>query len=259
MSRLPNPFTSGQGHHQYQRPQSTPPPSFLIMTRAASGANMYGGGTSRHSHSSPLHRSSSDSANNYISFSGGGQEGNRRGGGGGGRGRFNRGGSRSFGGEGSPRFAHPYKHSPVRLNNNPYGHNHGFSSTPRHRSGDHSNFNSFSNSKRGRNRGPLTDIPIDKFVSHNMVQNPWAEFVVEEEVDVRVHNQSSSDVVNLDDSEIIIDSDASANTFGENSYEEGASGNEGDSSPVHDGSDSPYVATSSTSEKDTGSDSMSDA
>ena len=69
----------------------------------------------------------------------------------------------------------------------------------------------------------------------------------------------SDDFGCLDDSEVIIDSDTSASVLVQNSFDGVASDVEIDSSPVHDtGSDSPNIATSSTSEKDTGSDSGSD-
>lgn len=87
-----------------------------------------------------------------------------------------------------------------------------------------------------------------------MVKDPWAEFDLEILTPVTNPLGRSLAVPSLDDSEIIIDSDTSVVV--ENSYEGGVSGTEGDSSPVPDtGSDSPYIATSSTSDKDGGSDS----
>lgn len=287
MSRIPNPFGSGEGQQQHsggyssspghQSSGSTATPGFLIMTRPPSGSNRYGGRGYK-TQVSPSHPGPSEQKNSFIPFSssGGGnssQESTKSSSGG--RGRYNRGGGgRHFSTQGSPRFAYPYQQSPGRINN--YGQNQDFPNTPRCRPnqggrrfsdmqdrsfGDQKKFNSNDNSRRGRDRGPLSDVPIDKFISHNMVKDPWADFdeEVEDNVDsVPVHPQENPIIVTLDDSEIIIDSDASV--IIENSYEEGISGTEGDSSPVHDtGSDSPYVATPSTSEKDTGSDSTSDA
>lgn len=112
--------------------------------------------------------------------------------------------------------------------------------------------------------GPISDIPIDKFISPSMVQDPWAKFDVccESDSDVMYVSEavvmgSSPEVTSLDDSEIVIDSDACV--IVENSYEDRVSGMEGESPPVPDaGSESPYIVTSSTSEKDTGSDTASD-
>ncbi|XP_045605882.2 uncharacterized protein [Procambarus clarkii] len=289
MSRIPNPFAGGAGQQQQgpqsssspghqQGAQATSTPGFLIMTRPPSGSNRYGG-RGYNTHNSTSQHNPNQQKNNFIPFSSNGgsnssQEGNRRGGGGGGRGRFNHGGGgRNFSAQGSPRFAYPFQQSPARINN-PYGQNQGFANTPRNRQnnksgarysdthdrafGDQKKFSSNGNSRRGRDRGPLSDVPIDKFVSNNMIQDPWAEFDDDVDDNLPQHPQSSPVLVTLDDSEIVIDSDASV--IVENSYEEGISGTECDSSPVHDtGSDSPYVATSSTSEKDTGSDSTSDA
>nr|XP_045605882.1 pro-resilin-like [Procambarus clarkii] len=288
MSRIPNPFAGGAGQQQQgpqsssspghqQGAQATSTPGFLIMTRPPSGSNRYGG-RGYNTHNSTSQHNPNQQKNNFIPFSSNGgnnssQEGNRRGGGGG-RGRFNHGGGgRNFSAQGSPRFAYPFQQSPARINN-PYGQNQGFANTPRNRQnnksgarysdthdrafGDQKKFSSNGNSRRGRDRGPLSDVPIDKFVSNNMIQDPWAEFDDDVDDNLPQHPQSSPVLVTLDDSEIVIDSDASV--IVENSYEEGISGTECDSSPVHDtGSDSPYVATSSTSEKDTGSDSTSDA
>lgn len=87
-----------------------------------------------------------------------------------------------------------------------------------------------------------------------MVKDPWAEFDLQILTPVTNPLGRSLAIPSLDDSEIIIDSDTSGVV--ENSYEGGVSGTEGDSSPVADtGSDSPYIATSSTSDKDGGSDS----
>lgn len=145
------------------------------------------------------------------------------------------------------------------------GHNQGASFTPNRQNRDsygnqrQHRFSFNGNSRGGRdNRGPISDIPVEKFVSPSMVKDPWAEF----DVPMTVTTVPTPDPLRrtstlplLDDSEIIIDSDTSVVV--ENSYEGGGvSGTEGDSSPVPDtGSDSPYVATSSTSDKDMASDS----
>lgn len=142
------------------------------------------------------------------------------------------------------------------------GRNQGFPFTPSRQGGNRDSFGShrhnrsFPNggSRGGRDRGPISDIPIDKFVSPSMVKDPWAEFDLPVLPPVINPCGRSSSGPSLDDSEIIIDSDTSVVV--ENSYEGGVSGTEGDSSPVPDtGSDSPYVATSSTSDKEGGSDS----
>lgn len=144
------------------------------------------------------------------------------------------------------------------------GRNQGFPFTPTRQGGNRDSFGNhrqnrlhFSGGSRGgggRDRGPISDIPIEKFVSPSMVKDPWAEFDLQILTPVTNPLRRSLAVPSLDDSEIIIDSDTSVVV--ENSYEGGVSGTEGDSSPVPDtGSDSPYIATSSTSDKDGGSDS----
>ncbi|XP_071518605.1 uncharacterized protein [Panulirus ornatus] len=274
MSRIPNPFLSGQGQQQ-QSTQSTSTPGFLVMTRPATGSNSYGGRDYR----SPYHTPSRPS-DSFIPLSASGskisnEDANRRGGSRNSIGRYIRSGARNFPNQGSPRFIHPYQQTPGRMST-PFGQNQGFSNSPRGRLniapvggrfadrqdrsfGEQNMFNHTPNSRRGRNRGPLAFVPIDKFVSLSMVKDPWAEFDVTADADTTSNPNSSPVVVTLGDSdaELIIDSDVSVVI--ENSYEEGISGTEGDSSPVHDtGSDSPYLVTSSTSEKDTGSDSTSD-
>ncbi|CAL4200678.1 unnamed protein product [Meganyctiphanes norvegica] len=174
----------------------------------------------------------------------------------------------------------PYNQQGQNYSQSPGHHNirgqrHGFSNTPNNRNNQQFGNNRGKFNSNGRNgghggKGPLSDVPIDKFVSFDMVNDPWRELEGLKEVagDSRKLTFSSSSnresVSGLDDSEIVIDTDTSA--FVDNSYNNGApdagadSGTEGDSSPVHDtGSDSPYnIATSSTSEKDTGTGSDSE-
>lgn len=272
MSRIPNPFVSEQGQQPPgSQPSSTP--GFLVMTRPATGSNSYGGRDYRSPYHTPARPSDSFIPLSTPGSKNGNDDANRRGGMRGSIGRFSRGGARNFPNQGSPRFIHPYQQTPGRMNI-PFGQSQGYPNTPRGRPninhggrfgdrqdrsfGDQNKFNNSPSSRRGRQRGPIADVPIDKFISHNMVKDPWADFDVAD-VDTTLNPISSPVVVTLEDSdaELIIDSDASV--IIENSYEDGISGTEGDSSPVHDtGSDSPYVVTSSTSEKDTGSDSTSD-
>lgn len=301
MSRLPNPFLSGQGNQQ-RTPQRPPTPGFLMMTRPPVGSNQFGGAH---------YQSPSTQSENFIPFSniGGNSSDNRQGNSQGhGRYNFNRNNGGGRHGNNTPRFAHPYQQSPGGRMPSPrshhgQGHSHGFSNTPggrynsnpsgmnystprgnfsatpggRFNSGgggrrdsfrDHRNrsFNDFNtpdsngNSKggwdRSRGRGPISSIPIDKFISDNMVGDPWAEFY-DGSHGGQVEQLNQSDSGCLEDLEIIIDSDTSARV--ENSFDDVVSDTEVDSSPVHDtGSDSPNIATSSTSEKDTGSDTGSD-
>ncbi|KAK3893957.1 hypothetical protein Pcinc_002253 [Petrolisthes cinctipes] len=287
MSRIPNPFVHGNSQGQPQRnPDSCSMPGFLLMTRPPGGSNSYSGGGGRHSFTNHGGR---DPAGDFICFSPSSMNSNvsessmRRGsgGGGGGRGlggRSSRGGGGRDGGhmrhqqqgfQGSPRFPYPYQ----QQSPSPHRHPHSYSHTPRGRYNygqTVDNFNSYNNNNSGNSRrgkghmGPISDIPIDKFISPSMVQDPWVNFdlcdndmmCVSEAV---VSGSSAVVVTSLDDSEIVIDSDASV--IVESSYEDGGvSGMEGDSPPAPDpGSESPYVATSSTSEKDTtGSDTASD-
>lgn len=196
----------------------------------------------------------------------GGFNGGGRGGNGGGRHDF-RGGH----------FQNSYQQSPYKQQNQSFSHTpvhhnmrgqrHGFSNTPMNRN-NRGHFNSNGRGGGHGGKGPLSDVPIDKFVSINMIKDPWSELddtkdttdnsmTVSSNTSSSNTNRESISVGGLDDSEIIIETDTSA--FIDNSYNnhDVDSGTEGDSSPVHDtGSDSPYnIATSSTSEKDTGSDS----
>lgn len=271
MSRIPNPFLGGQGQQQ-KTPQKAPTPGFLLMTRPPTGSNSYGGNASAgfKDQYSPSNTSPSRAAESFIPFSaiGSNHDGNRRGGnrGGGGSGRYNRGGGRHMTNQTPQRFPYPYQQNAGRMPSPYCQGGQGYGNSPRGRQnhgnqrggrfgGDHNRFNSNNgnNSRRMHANTPLSDVPIDKFVSPSMVKDPWEHFESDEAIE-----PEPCPVITLDNSEIIIDSDTSVVI--ENSYEEGVSGTEGDSSPVHDtGSDSPYVATSSTSEKDTGSDTASDA
>ncbi|XP_068243276.1 caprin homolog [Palaemon carinicauda] len=305
MSRLPNPFLSGQGNQQ-RTPQRPSTPGFLMMTRPPVGNNSFGG---------PQYQSPATPSENFIPFSNIGSNSNsndNRHGNSQGHGRFNF--NRNSGGgrhnnNNNSRFAHPYQQSPAGRMPSPrshhgHGHSHGYGNTPGGRYNPNSsgmsystprgNFNvtpggrfshgggggrrdnfrdrqnrsyndfntpdSNGNNKggwdRSRGRGPISSIPIDKFINDNMVEDPWVEFYDGLHSD-NVEHLKQSDSGCLEDSEIIIDSDTSARV--ENSFDDVVSDTEVDSSPIHDtGSDSPNIATSSTSEKDTGSDSGSD-
>ena len=276
MSRIPNPFLGGDTQPKHPHTPTPSGPSFLMMTRPPSGSNSYGGRGGRGvpftpftpSHRHVLTHTPSDS---FIAFSATGsnnsQENIRRGRGG----RFSGGGGR---GQGSPRMFSPFHPSPQARGGGKWSI--GVPFTPTRHSGNRDSFGnqrqhrfSFNGngSRGGRDLGPISDIPVEKFVSPNMVGDPWAEFDVPATVPAP-HTPDTPDTLTrtatlplplLDDSEIVIDSDTSVVV--ENSFEGGGgvSGTEGDSSPVPDtGSDSPYVATSSTSDKDGASDSTGD-
>lgn len=252
---------------QPKQPQTPSSPGFLMMTRPPSGSNSYGWRGARGGPFTPSQRHSLSPSDSFIPFSATGsnnnQDSSRRGRGG----RFSHGGGGR--GQGSPRMYSPYQPSPARgggeWSMGSPGHHQGSPYTPTRPNGNRDSYGntrqnrfSFNGSSRGgRDRGPISDIPVEKFVSPSMVRDPWAEFDVPTTVPTPDPLRRTSTVPSLDDSEIVIDSDASV--LVENSYEGGVSGTEGDSSPVPDtGSDSPYVATSSTSDKDGGSDSTGD-
>lgn len=262
MSHIPNPFLNSDTQ-QPRQPQTPTGPGFLLMTRPPSGSNSLGRGGLF----SPSHRHSPNPSDSFIPLSGtrsnNSQNNSRRGGFGG---RFSQGGGGR--GQGSPRMFSPYHPSPSRGGGKwtmgIIGSNQGSPFTPSRQGGNWDSYsnhrqNRYSNggSRGGRDRGPISDTPIEKFVSPSMVKNPWAEFNMQVITPVTNSLVKSLSNPSLDDSEIIIDSDTSVAI--ENSYEGGISGTEGDSSPVPDtGSDSPYIATSSTSDKDGGSDSTGD-
>lgn len=239
------------------------------MHNTPGGFNGGGGNNQSPMHHTPggFNRGGRGGNGSPMNHTPGGFNGGGRGGNGGGRHDF-RGGH----------FNNSYQQSPYKQQGQGYsqspahhqmrGQRHGFSNTPMNRN----NRGSFNSNGRGGGhggKGPLSDVPIDKFVSLDMVKDPWSELddtKDAKDISRRLNSNTSSSNTNsesvsasgLDDSEIIIDTDTSA--FVDNSYNAGVdSGTEGDSSqsPVHDtGSESTYnIATSSTSEKDTGSDS----
>lgn len=267
MRRIPNPFVGGE--MQPKQPQTPSSPGFLMMTRPPSGSNSYGWrGGNRGGPFTPSQRHSLSPSDSFIPFSATGsnnnQDSSRRGRGG----RYSQSGG-GRGGQGSPRMYSPYQHTPSRGSGEwsiggSAAHHQGGQFTPTRPNGNRDSFGnmrqnrfSFNGSPRGgRDRGPISDIPVEKFVSPSMVKDPWAEFDVPTTVPTPDPLRRTSTVPLLDDSEIVIDSDTSVvvidsdtSVVVENSFEGGVSGTEGDSLPVPDaGSDSPSVATSSSSD-----------
>ncbi|XP_076065690.1 uncharacterized protein LOC143039473 [Oratosquilla oratoria] len=265
MSQIPNPFLAEDKPQQHPSRALTSQ-DFLLMTPVSAtptttGRHRGGKNRGRWHFTSPW-RSPPQAGNQGTGFipisSGEGHENSasknqdRRGRGGGpGGGPF----------QGGHRYSYPYQHTPQQQNQGFSPQRHGFGHQRHHSNGgdrnERRNVRKLQYGSKREDRAPLSSVPIEKFISSSMVADPWSEFSDGEGSDMAFTKLSP---MTLDDSEIIIDSDASV--IVESSYEEGQSqsGNEGDSSPFVDtGSDSPHIATPSTSEKDTGSDSLSDA
>ena len=200
-----------------RHPSSTPNGNFIPFNNIRQNYNNYSPGSGR-------------AGNNNFNWRG---HNNRRGG----RNRHNQ----------SQRFGSPYE-----INGN-RGFNHSSNRTPQsHYHNRNNRGNSFggarpkdfsqNNSMGGKT--PLKEIPIDKFIMPSMIADPWADF--NDTFDSG--RESSGSVLTL--STTLEPEDLTSSDHPEN-----VANSEDGSSPIHDtGSESPNIATTSTSEKDTESD-----